>query len=79
MAIDARVASVRHTPTKHILKLAPSQPGAIAGRRTLHITRNPDYVPHAGDKIWGNAHQVMIGQHEFRRIMQLFDGTEEVL
>jgi hypothetical protein len=79
MAIDARIASVRHAPTKHILKLVPSGPGAIAGRRTLHITRNPNYEPHAGDLIWGNAHQCMIGQHDFRRIMQLWDGTEEVL
>jgi hypothetical protein len=29
--------------------------------------------------IWGNAHECIIGEHRFRRIMQLFDGTEEVL
>jgi hypothetical protein len=79
MSIDARIASVRHTPTKHILKLAPRERGGIAGQRTLHITRNPDYVPHAGDEIWGNASQCMVGPHEFRRIMQLWDGTEKVL
>lgn len=79
MAIDARIASVRHTPTKHILRLVPSGPYAIAGRRTLYITRNPDYVPHAGDLIWGNSHECMIGPHKFRRIARYFDGTEEVL
>lgn len=79
MAINARIESVRHTETKHILLLKPSEPGAIAGRRELHIALNPDRVPHAGDLVWGNAHEVVIGETHYRRIMQLWDGTEQVL
>lgn len=79
MAIDARIQSVRHKPNKHILRLVGRLPGEMPGRRELHITRNPDYTPHAGDLIWGNAHECKIGRHSFRRIMQLHDGSEEVL
>lgn len=31
------------------------------------------------DLIWGNSSTCMINGHEFRRIMQLWDGSEEVL
>ena len=79
MAINAKIEAVRHTPAKHIVWLKPSEPGAIAGRRELHLTQNPDYVPQVGDAIWGNAHECKIGRHEFRRIMQLWDGSEQGL
>lgn len=79
MSIDARIISVRRRADRTDLVLEPRQQAAIAGRRQLSITKNPDYEPQVGDKIWGNAHQCMIGRHEFRRIMLLWDGTRQVL
>ena len=79
MAINAKIEAVRHKATKHVLVLKPRVFGEVAGRRILHVTKNPDYVPQVGDEIWGNAHECRIGQHAFRRIMQLWDGTEQVL
>lgn len=85
MSIDAVIEAVIYKPDKHILTLRGRKPFPTAkrldppGRRILHITRNPEYIPHPGDEIWGNSHSCMIGKHEFRRIMQLWDGSEKVL
>ena len=79
MSIDARIVAIRHKTNKHVLTLVKRERYGYAGRRILHITRNPDYVPQVGDEIWGNANQCMIRGHEFRRIMQLWDGSEEFL
>lgn len=79
MAIDARITAVRHEKDKHVLLLVGREKGKKPGRRELHITRNPAYVPQVRDEIWGNAHECVIGEHRFRRIMQLWDGAEEVL
>lgn len=79
MSIDAKIEVIRHKPHKHVVLLKPRYPGGIAGRRELHITRNPEYIPQVGDEIWGNAHQCVVNGHEYRRIMQLWDGTEEIL
>lgn len=83
MAIDAKIVAVRRAEDKTTLTLAPRRQSdgtlSIAGRRQLFITKNPDYEPQVGDEIWGNANQVMIREHSFRRIMELWNGTFEVL
>jgi hypothetical protein len=83
MAIDAVIEGVRYKTDKTELTLKPRmmRDGQLSnpGRRRLYITINPHYTPKVGDEIWGNTHQVMIGEHEFRRIMRLWDGTYEVL
>lgn len=83
MAIDAVIEGVRHKTDKTELTLKPRRTSSgilsIAGRRKLLITLNPDYTPQVGDEIWGNAHEVVIKDHKFRRIMRLWDGTHEIL
>lgn len=79
MSIDARIQAVRNKPNKHILWLEGRKKGERPGQRELHIAHNPNYTPQVGDEIWGNCSSCMIGKHEFRRIMRLYDGTEETL
>lgn len=83
MSIDAHISAVRRYANKTELSLeprrSPDRQSGIPGRRKLMITKNPNYKPQVGDEIWGNAHQCMIGDHSFRRIMRLYDGTEEIL
>lgn len=82
MSIDAVIIGVRREPDKTLLTLAPRRESdgtlSIAGRRQLYITKNLAYEPQIRDEIWGNTSQVMIGEHSFRRIMKLWDGTFEV-
>ena len=87
MAIDARISAVRRRADKTELTLEPRRDRngqlTIAGRRHLLITKNPDYAPQVGDEIWGVCDQVVISKagkdHKFRRIMRLYDGSEQVL
>jgi hypothetical protein len=83
MSIDAVISAVRREDDKTWLLLSPRQESdgtfSIAGRRQLYITLNPDHAPQTGEQIWGNAHEVKIGEHSYRRIMKLWDGTFETL
>lgn len=79
MSISARITAVRHERDKHVLTLASTEKGTGPGRRILHIQRNQAYTPSVRDEVWGNAHEVVIGGHLFRRIMQMWDGIEQVL
>ena len=79
MSIDAVIEAIRHDEHKHVLWLRRRTPDGIAGSRELHITTNNEYIPQVGDEIWGNAHACCINGREYRRIMRMWDGTEEVL
>jgi hypothetical protein len=83
MSIDAVISAVRREQDKTWLLLSPRQEEdgtfSLAGRRQLYITNNPNHQPQTGEQIWGNAHEVMIGEHRYQRIMRLWDGTYVVL
>ena len=84
MSIDAVIEGIRRKEHTDVLTLRGREPHTQPGRRILHVTRNPDYAPQVNDAIWGGAHQCMIvgpdgTDHEVRRIMRLWDGTEKVL